>query len=61
MWNELIACTATVYAWEIRTTSTHQAEFALSLREYVEGLPKNSKSRRILFASDDVDNDDDNL
>jgi hypothetical protein len=60
MWNELFACTANVYAWEVKTGTTHQADFAVSLTEYVETLPKNSKSRRILFASDDVDDGDAN-
>jgi hypothetical protein len=61
MWNDLIACTAYVYAWNVEIRNTPNADLALSMNDYVDRLPKHSKSRRILFASDDIHEDDDNL
>ncbi|KAG7354834.1 RDD family protein [Nitzschia inconspicua] len=49
MWNELIACTVLVYAWNVRTLTSRHAEFALSLNEYTGMLPPHSTSRRMLF------------
>jgi hypothetical protein len=41
-----------VYAWEVKTEPSRNAEFALSITEYAEMIPPNSKSRRVLLAND---------
>ena len=51
MWNELLSCTATVYAWDVKGKPKHYAELATSMNDYTSQLPKDSKSRRQLFVS----------
>lgn len=53
MWNELIACTVYVYAWEIQTRETHNADFAMSFTEYQDMLNQKSKLRQISFPNND--------